>query len=118
MYSKTKKLVKSLQGIVDSAYRYFRLTLRQAEQRWPDTLPKDLKAKMKNDPDEEFFFIHCVQPRKNFDPQRLDGEGLPFESVYVSEHDQTVLEEGTPGHLSHSWVPGRKPERHEQGREQ
>lgn len=82
------------QGIIDEAYRYFRLMLRQAVKKWPDTLPSDLKDKLANDPDEEFFFLHAVRPRKNFDPERLDSKGLPFESFYISEHGQAVLEEG------------------------
>ena len=82
------------QGIVDTALRYFPLTIRQAKQKWGDKLPDTLLEKGKHKPDDEYFFIHCVKPRENYDPGRADFRGMKYASYYVSEEGRAFLEEG------------------------
>lgn len=82
------------QGIIDTAYRNFQMTARQIKQRWPDTMPSKVSKILEKDPDREFFIIHCVRPRENFDPDRLDFLNMPIESTYVMEEGQTLLSEG------------------------
>lgn len=81
------------QGIVDTALRRFKLTARQAEQKWGDLVPAEIRdnAKTAND---DFWFIHCVKPRMDYDPQRMDAKGKPIASYYVSETGMALLEEG------------------------
>lgn len=81
------------QGITDTAYRRFVLTVRQATQKWGDKLPESIRKKGEKNPETPFFFIHCVKPRENYDPERLDSKGMPFASYYVSEEGQTLLQE-------------------------
>lgn len=80
------------QGIVDKAWRRFPLTVRQAKQRWGERLPE----KIRNDKNEHnvYWFIHCVKPRNDYDPERLDAKGMPFASYYVSVEGQALVEEG------------------------
>ena len=79
------------QGIVDTAYRRFELTVRQAKQKWGDELPKEIKDEAKQN--RKFWFLHCVRPREDYDPQRLDAQSMPFASVYVSETGRKTIEE-------------------------
>lgn len=82
------------QGLVDSVYRYFNLTVRQAITQFGDKLPKSIRDKMANSPDDKFKFLHCVEPRELYDPKRLDSKNMPFASYYVSEEGQVLLSEG------------------------
>lgn len=90
------------QGIVDTAFRKFDLTARQAKQKFnkpddklPEKVLKALESKTPTDADKKFWFIHCVKPREDYDPDRMDAKGLAFKSEYVSVDDKmTVREEG------------------------
>lgn len=82
------------QGITDTAIRRFPLKIRQAYQKWGELLPESLKGKKDTKGDEDCYFLHCVRPRKNYDPERIDGKGLPIESLYVVEEGEVLLEEG------------------------
>ena len=82
------------QGVVDAVMRHFPMTLRQAYKKWGEKLPDTLKSKLKQSPDTEYFFLHCVKPREGYDPERLDYRGMPFASYYVSLEGKKLLEEG------------------------
>lgn len=83
------------QGLVDRALRYFRLTARQARQQFgEENLPDLIKSALKNNPDAEYPFIHCVKPREDIDQFRKDYKGMAFASYYVSVEGQSVVQEG------------------------
>lgn len=81
------------QGIVDRAVRRFSMTARQAAEKWGDRIPETMKSALKANPNKEFYIIHCVKPRDNYDPERLDYKGMPFASYYVSEEGKILLSE-------------------------
>lgn len=82
------------QGMVDKALRYFPMQARQVIQKWGDKTPEKIKQAMSTNPYQEFFFIHCVKPRKDYDTNRLDFKGMPIASYYVSMEGQEILSEG------------------------
>jgi len=82
------------QGIIDTAVRRFSMKVRQAVQKWGDKLPEQIRNKEQTHPSADVYFFHCVKPRKNYDPKRIDGKGLPISSLYVSEEGQVLVEEG------------------------
>lgn len=83
------------QGIIDKASRRFMMTARQAYQKFKEKTPKEIIEKVKTNPENEFWFIHCVKPRHDYDPSRYDYKGKKFGSYYVSETGKkVVLEEG------------------------
>lgn len=82
------------QGLVDGALRYFRLTARQAFQRWGKSLPESIQNVLERNPQQEFFFLHCVKTREDRDPERKDFKGMPFASYYVSVDGKKLLSEG------------------------
>lgn len=84
------------QGLVDSVYRRFRLTARQAAQRFgEDVLPDTIKKKLATKPSEMFEFLHVVQPRvEDYDPGRRDFRGMPYKSCYISIEGRKLLREG------------------------
>lgn len=84
------------QGMVDTVYRRIAdMTARQALQKWgADRLPDEIKNGAKSNPDKLFEFWHCVQPRTDVDPQRVDYKGMAYASYYVSKTGKKLVEEG------------------------
>lgn len=94
------------QGIVDSVYRFFQMTARQALQVWPESTPERIRSVADSRPDQQFAFIHCVKGRQDYDPRRKDSKGLPFASYYVSyDGGHALLDEG--GYRTFPYAIGR-----------
>lgn len=86
------------QGIVDTVIRRFKLTPRQAVQKFKDTCPKEIADK-KDKPEANagtatgYWFLHCVTTRSRadgYDPKRLDVKGMRWSEDYVSETGQQL----------------------------
>ncbi len=85
------------QGQVDTVYRRMAdMTARQAVQRWGTSgkLPKEISDAAEKTPEKLFVFWHCVEPREDVDPGRLDYKGMAFASRYVSVTGKAIVEEG------------------------
>lgn len=82
------------QGIVDTVIRCFRMTVRQAYQKWGDELSEKMMGDLKSNPEREYYFLHAVEPNKDFDPERADYRGMPYSSIYVSFSCKKELERG------------------------
>ena len=63
--------------------RWFRMTAHQAEYRWPGQLPPPLHTAYERQSENLFNFLHCVYPREDYDPTRLDARGKRWRSVYI-----------------------------------
>jgi hypothetical protein len=82
------------QGKVDRMIRWFRMTPYQAVQKWGlENLPVALQAPYQQQSKWPYQFLHCVRPRRDQDPQRLDVKGMAFESYYVSVEGQCLMED-------------------------
>jgi hypothetical protein len=86
------------QGIIDTAYRKFKLTARQMKQRLEmgrfKNIPVAAEKALENDPDKQFEILHCIRPRAEVDPSKFDYRGKPFASYYVSCTEDMQLSEG------------------------
>jgi hypothetical protein len=74
------------QGIIDSVYRCFKFTARQAAQKWGlNELPEKLSAALENPQrqNDQFEFLHAVVPRTDYDSERVDARGKPWASYYI-----------------------------------
>lgn len=107
-------LLANHQGIIDTLIRKFKLTARQAAQKFGmENLPQAIQKCFENngDTEKEFVFFHCVKPREDVDPKRIDYKGMPFASYYVSETQKHMVQEGGytsfPAPTNRYWVgPG------------
>lgn len=87
--------VENHQGIVDKFIRKFPLTARQAKQKWgEDRLPAVIRNACDKNPEQRFFFLHCVKPREDVDPKRLDYKGMKYVSYYASITEKKFISEG------------------------
>jgi hypothetical protein len=86
---------ESHEGRVDTVFRDFEMTARQAVQRWGDAAGKKVveAAKNPNKQDEKFKFLHAVFPRTDRTPGLLGGLNMPFVSVYVNQAEKTIIKE-------------------------
>lgn len=82
------------QGLPDKIIRFFALEARQAHQKWGDALPEKILSAAKEKPTEMFYFLHCVEPREDYDPIRIDYMGMRYASYYMSVEGRTILEQG------------------------
>ncbi|BAI73185.1 phage head-tail connector protein [Azospirillum sp. B510] len=94
---------------IDTVYRDFTWTARQAQQRWGDRAGREVaKAIEKGEPDRPFRWLHAVEPNPDFDPRKLGARFKPFRSVYVGVDDRHVVAEGGYDELPYQvprWAP-------------
>jgi hypothetical protein len=82
------------EGVVDTVYYGYELTAHQAVQKWGPAAPDSAHRAMEADPLRKAQYVHVVKPRKNYDPQRVDVEGMGFESLVVNVEEMQVVERG------------------------
>lgn len=85
---------EDFRGRIDTIYREYELTARQAAQEFGRDNLTPLIARASNQPDTKFKFLHVVRPRVDRDPQRLDFRRMRFESRYISLADKMQIREG------------------------
>lgn len=86
-------LVENHVGLVDTFYRRFEYTARQAFQRWGNALPPEIVQAAERRPGATFCFVHCVEPSAG-----RTGPGLTrdhrYSSEYVSETGKAIVQTG------------------------
>lgn len=116
-------IAENFQGEVDTVFRSFRLTARQAAQKWseahlPDAVRRALNRRGRSD--EEFTFLHAVYPRRDGRSGVMAGDAaqspdgmatagvnrpgwggaggsdalLPYVSVYLERESRQVVASG------------------------
>lgn len=80
---------------VDTVFRKFELSARQAVQKWPPSLlSQDVRDAASDDPSKAFTFLHCVMPRADAVKGMKDNLNMPFAEVYMQTGEKDVIEEG------------------------
>jgi hypothetical protein len=81
-------------GRIDTVFRKYRLTARQAAQRWSEKdLPRGIARALEQNPEQPFDFLHAVLPREEARPGRADARNLPFASFHLAVEDRAVMQE-------------------------
>lgn len=86
-------------GNVMRVHRRFALTAQQARRKFgaatPAAVNKALDGHNKQ-PDQQFQFVHVIEPNTAFDPGRIDARGKPWEAAYYVEgsDDEVFLRGG------------------------
>jgi hypothetical protein len=83
-------------GVVDTLYRYFSLTARQAVQEFGlENLSETIRKAYQdtNKQDNEFYFVHALYPRTDIDPDKIDNLNMNFASVYVEYETKHQISE-------------------------
>lgn len=85
-------------GIVDTLYRKFTISAKQAFEKWGDKVHHSIIKCLDENPDKEFSFVHCIFPRK---PEEVrlnevglaEGKNRPIASVYIDTSNMSLVEE-------------------------
>lgn len=80
-------------GMVDTIYRKFEYTARQAMTRWGDRCPSQVRNAADKSPDSPFCFVHEVKPNKGESGDGLLREHL-VSSTYACETEKTIVQSG------------------------
>lgn len=78
-------------GRVDTVYRVYHETLRQAVQEFGIQNLSDKSRNDFSDPkkrNNEIEILHLVRPNREYDPGYLGPKGKPIESLYIEIHDR------------------------------
>lgn len=83
-------------GVVDTAYRSFHMTTRQIMQHGDWEIPEDVREAAKNPQqlEKKWEVLHCVLPRADYDPTRMDSKGKKWASLYILVEKKSLLREG------------------------
>lgn len=92
------------QKIVDTVFRWFKLTVRQAVQKFckraadgtydTSNLPKKIQECFeKSRYDEKFTFLHCVYPNEDYASDKLGKDGMAVSSVYLAVDEKKIVQE-------------------------
>ena len=87
---------ENVNGYVDTVYRKYKMTARQALQEFgEDNLGDKVKEAAHSKPEKEFVFIHAVEPAEDY--TRMTGESntkLKFHSCHACEEDKMIVRSG------------------------
>ncbi len=88
-------LAEDAAGRVDTVYRWYKLTARQAAQEFGDELPDKIKEDAADERrmDTQYDFLHGVFPRKDFDRSRADSQNMPVASVHIAKDARKIVRE-------------------------
>lgn len=91
---------ENFQGIVDIVHRQFKMSLKQAHERFVEsgngTLPPHLLKLFNEGKDllTEFTFIHCVHPNKDYVRGAMGPRGLRYTSTYICWDEPYICRNG------------------------
>jgi len=90
--------------MVDSIFRRFAFTARQASRRWGDKINPTIQKAAEKEPERRFQFLHVVLPRDEIGRDeiggndagfgRKDAAGMEFASFYVDVEGRKLLSRG------------------------
>lgn len=78
---------------VDTVFRRFKVSGRQAEQLFPDSLPARISDMNAKDPDHEWDFVHAVLPNEDYRPGLLGPRGKRFASIWICCESREIVRE-------------------------
>lgn len=83
------------QGLIDGYSRWYRLTGRQAIQKFGrENIPESLVKAAEKCMQAPFDFLQRVVPRADYDPDRLDAKGKMFASYNICLQPECFISEG------------------------
>ncbi|WP_147819682.1 portal protein [Salidesulfovibrio onnuriiensis] len=86
-------VAESAQGVVDTVFRKYRITLRQAWQEWGEACSEHIRERVRENPEEKVEILHAVFPRTDRDPFGIGVSNFPWACVYLETSSRHLLEE-------------------------
>ena len=86
-------VAESASGQVDTVFRRYAVTARQALQEWGAACSDETRQLAEEKPEEPVELLHAVFPRTDRDPAGFGAAHFPFASVYLEVKTNHVVEE-------------------------
>jgi len=86
-------VAESVRGMVDTVYRRYEITARQAFQQWGADCSDETKRMVEDRPDEKVEILHAVFPRTDRDPFGFGVRNFPYASIYMETRNEHVIED-------------------------
>lgn len=104
-------IAENSKGRVDTIFRSFPMTARQAMQDWGATAGAKIVKAMEKETgkEKEFDFIHLVMPRDEYDPHKRDRLNMPYASIYINADEKRLISEGgyhEMPYIASRWLKG------------
>ena len=87
-------IAESAQGDVDTVYRCFGMTGRQAIDLFGKGLHPSTFDRAEKQPNDMIRFLHCVGPNEDYEEGKLARDNKPFISEYIEEERKHVVWRG------------------------
>ena len=88
-------LAENGHGVIDQLDRKFQLTAHQAATQFgKENLPEAIQKALERNPQQTFWFLHCVKPNEDRVASRKDYRGMMFSSYYIALEQRQVISEG------------------------
>lgn len=87
-------IAESAQGDVDTVYRCFGMTGRQAIDLFGKGLHPSTLSNAEKKPNDMIRFLHCVAPNEDYQEGKLARDNKPFISEYLEEERKHVVWRG------------------------
>lgn len=86
-------VAESAHSVVDTVFRKYRITLRQAWQEWGEACSDQIRDRVEEHPEEKVEILHAVFPRTDRDPFGIGVSNFPWACVYLETSSRHLLEE-------------------------
>ncbi len=88
-------------GFVDTVFRKFHFTARQAAQMWgAKALGRNMLKALDDDPHKKFEIVRCVKPEEEYSKKARTRQ--PFYSAYISVEEKHIISEGGMRHFPYA----------------
>ena len=87
-------VAQNAQGYVDTMFRRYELTARQAYQRWGEKLDEKVKKWVEKEPERNFEFLHSVFPNEERKRGSKTYRGMAQAAFDISIEGSTMLSSG------------------------
>lgn len=87
-------IAENSEGRIDTVYRKFKYTVRQAYQKWGEKNSVFVKKSIKEKQfEKEVTILHCAYPRKEFDNNKKDSKNMIYASLWIDMEANHLIEE-------------------------
>ncbi|BDQ34329.1 portal protein [Pseudodesulfovibrio portus] len=86
-------VAESARGHVDTVYRKYEVSARQAVQEWGAGCSEETLRKAEDKPEDKVEILHAVFPRTDRDPSGFGVANFPYASVYLEVKADRIVEE-------------------------
>lgn len=88
-------IAEDMSGNIDTVFRKFEYTARQAAQFWGlDALSAPMRKAAEKTPDKKFKILHCVKPNEDYDSESRLSAKMKYSSMYIDLDTMHLISTG------------------------